>query len=283
MPATLNHPDISQISFPIYGEGGDPLVSRDFGKPSRGTKISTGGIWPRPEIDQWNAAENFTIQTELVGPDAHDTARRLADLFLSPLDESPITFDTGLSKYDSNMSVVPQAEQAEALTLEYPAGQTWVSVDFGLTRVSGVLGANTGIQAQTPQASGSGPIVIQDGSTRVDLSTDITVERTVGRPNSTVQEAELDYPNYIEKRKAASDVFSLTLDFVEDPATKLTDALSIFSARRGRDTATLDFNGQFGMGQFDVILDGSAGWRDVSQAGDGAVQTVPTIDLRVVE
>lgn len=284
MTGTLSHPDVADITFPVQDEGGTPLVSRSFGKPHRDVYKNTSGVDPTPELDQYNGVENYAIQTQLWSGDAYATALKLADLVKSPVGETPITFEPGLAAYDSSIDVVPQAEEQQALTLTYPPGSVdRVQVDLGLTRVASVLGTDRGIQAQTPRASGDGPITIQDGSTQLTLSTDVEVERTVGRPNSTLKRRPAQNPEFIDKQKAAYDAFSLNLQFTDNPAQQLDDALAIFRQRRGRSRPTLDFNGRFGMGQFKVQLDGSAGWRDVSNAGTGDVQTIPAINLRVVD
>jgi len=62
----------------------------------------------------------------------------------------------------------------------------------------------------------------------------------------------------------------------------VTDLLSLLRSRTGRDTPTLDFNGRYGMGAFDVQLIGSAAFRHVNRAGDAGTITVPRLDLRVV-
>lgn len=282
--ATLDHPDISQLSLPVRGEAGDPLVSRDFGKPHSGVYQNTAGVDPVPKIDKQSYVENYTLQTVLNGADAYSDALRLADLVKSPVGETPITFKPNLPAYDNSINVVPQAEQSDALTLTYAPGTAErVGVDLGLTRVGGVLGTDRGIQAQSPRADGTGPIAIQDGSTSVTLTSNIEVERSVGRPNSTLKRAQADKPQFIDKQKAAYDAFSLNLSFTDNPAQKLSDAMDIFKQRRGRSRPTLDFNGVFGMSQFKVQLEGSAGWRDVDQAANGDVQVIPTIDLRVVD
>jgi hypothetical protein len=282
--ATLSHPDRADITFPVRDESDTPLVSRSFGKPHGGIYQNTSGVDPTPKIDQFNGLENYAIQTQLWSTDAYKTVLRLADLVKSPVGETPVTFEPGLSVYDSSIDVVPQAEEQQALTLTYPPGSAdRVQVDLGLTRVDSVLGTDRGIQAETPRASGDGPIEIRDSSTQITLAADIEVERTVGRPNSTLKRKPAQNPQFIDKQKAAYDAFSLNLQFTDNPAQQLDDALAIFRQRRGRSRPTLDFNGRFGMGQFKVQLDGSAGWRDVSNAGTGDVQTIPAINLRVVD
>lgn len=280
--ATLNHPNFSTISLPIRGEAGDPLVSRDFGKPHM-EFFESGRLDPLPKSDQWNGLENYTIATQLTGSGAYDDALALANLIKSPSAGSAITFDPSLPAYDSSIDVVPRGEQDEALTLTYPPGTSnWVEVDLGLTRIGAIQGSDDGTRAQTPTASGGGPIELRDNSRSVDLSTGVTVERAVGRPNSSINRNVGDHPRYIEKRSAAYDAFSLDLTFVNNVTSKVTDLIDMFRQRRGRSVPTLDFNGTYGMGAFDVQLQGSAGLRHVARAAEGETEVVPTIDLRVV-
>jgi len=87
--ATLDHPIHDTIELPVRGEGGDPLVARDFGKPHLSVKDG-GRLNPLMESDQWNNLLNYTISTVLTGPDAYTTARDLADLIKTPVGEDPI-------------------------------------------------------------------------------------------------------------------------------------------------------------------------------------------------
>jgi len=281
--AALEHPRLPDIQLPVRGKGGDPLVSRDFGKPHLKLFETVEQLDPRAQSDQWNTLENYTIATVLTSSSAYADAITLADHIKSPQAGSATTFAPNLPAYDSNISVVQQAEQEQALTLTYPPGTTdIVEVDLGLTRVGQVLGDDFGTRAETPTASGTGPIEVRGPNTVVELGTQIDVERTVGRPNSPLQRTIDADPTYIEKRKAAHDTFSLSFRAVTTPDQLVTDLLTLFRARQGRDTPTLDFNGRYGLGAFDVVLTGSAAYRRTDSAGSGDVHSVPTLDLRVV-
>jgi len=244
---------------------------------------NVGRLNPVAKNDQWNRLENFTISTFLTGADAYDTAIRLANLIKSTTNGSPITFEPNLPEFKGQIDVVQQAEQKEALTLTYPAGTTdYVEVDLGLTRVGPVQGSESNEFAETPTDSGDGPIRIQTSSTSVALRPDIEVERAVGRPSSAVHRNVGEQPRYIEKRKAAYDAFSLSFTAVNNVTQTVTDLIDLFRTRRGTDNLVLDFNGLYGLGQFNVQPQGSAALRHVARAGEGEVRAVPTIDLRVV-
>jgi len=281
--ASLEHPRLPDVSFPIVGEAGDPLVSRDFGKPHLDL-YESGRLDPIPQSDQWNGLENYTVSTVLTSSTAYDDARNLADLIKSPQAGTATTFKPNLPAYDSAIDVVGQGEQEEALTLTYPPGTTdYVEVELGLTRVGRVLGDDFGDRATTPTADGSGPIEIRGQSDVVELGTGLTVERAVGRPKSPLQrQSGGTHPFYIEKRKSAYDVFGIEFTATATPTSTVTDLLSLFRTRTGRDTPTLDFNGQYGMGAFSVQLVGSAAFRHVDRAGNAGTIVVPRPDLRVV-
>jgi len=280
--ATLNHPNVSQISLPVRGEGGDPLVSRDYGEPHSGV-YEAGRLDPLPKIDQWNSLLNYTVTTTITASDAYARARRLADLFKSPPGTDPISFDPSLLGFDSNISTVPQGEQDSALTLTYPAGtKDYVEVEFGLTRVSSMLGSDSGQRANTPLASGSGPITLRNTSSTVDLGTEVTVKRDVGRPNDKIKRQLDTHPQYITKREAATDVFGIEFTFASNGGQLGRDLLDLLQARRGRTPLVLDFNGRYGLGAFDVQPAGSGAYRYVERAGDAGAGVVPRLDLQVV-
>jgi len=282
--ATLNHPNFSAISFPITGESGDPLVSRDFGKPHLDF-YESGRLDPLAQSDQWSMLVNYTIATQLTGTNAYQDALNLADMIKSPSAGSALTFNPSSPNFDTDISTVPQAEQDQALTLTYPPGtRDWVEVDLGLTRVGPIQGVDIGLQASAPRASGDGPVTIRDSNEAVTLGTDLEVTRSVGRPNSSVKRNIGTYPRYIERPKAAYDAFSLELQTTSDTTATIDTLKSLFETRRGRNTLTLDFKGVFGMGAFSVMPSGSGAVRFVEPAGQRHDEwvTVPTIDLRVV-
>jgi hypothetical protein len=70
----------------------------------------------------------------------------------------------------------------------------------------------------------------------------------------------------------------------ENLTTQLqTIADNIFKQSLGRDGITLDFNGLYGYGSFDVLPTGSAPIRYQRLAGRTGQVTLPTIDLRVIK
>lgn len=268
------------IAIPLLeSSGGTPLVSPTVGHPS--LKLQTNGRIDPRSSDQWSIVENYQIVGRFISNASYKKARILADIIKSG-QGSAGTLQIPKDTYDDDISVVPLAEQEEALTITYPPGQRdFVEVDLGLTRVNTVNGS--GAPYNSPTGSGSGPIQITDGTTTIDLTTDIEVERSVGRPASTVRRQTGTYPNATEKRKSAYDAFALTLEFVENATSKINDLVDMFSTRLGRGTLTLKFNGIYGLGSFDVIPQGSNALRRVEPAAQTGVELVPQLNLRVVD
>lgn len=278
--ATLSRRNTT-VNVPILGEGGDPGIARDFGKPNLRMQIN-GRLDPR-SMDQWAGMQNLTLTGNFVGDSAYSDARQLANFIKSSTGGRDTTLDIPLSGYDSDMLVVPAAGQDVALSLTYPPGQTdWVEFDLALTRVSEIQGAGT-MQANTPTAVGSGPIELQGPSNTIQLSTDIEFTREVGRPNSEAKRNIGSFPRYIEHRRSSFDRWQLGFQDVDSPDTTLQNMTSMFETRLSRSSITLNFNGIFGLGAFDVIPQGSQAMRHVDAVGESGVVQFPRINLRVVD
>jgi hypothetical protein len=56
----------------------------------------------------------------------------------------------------------------------------------------------------------------------------------------------------------------------------------MFNEQQERGSLTLDFNGTYRMGAFDVIPSGSTALRQVEPAAQEDIDVIPSIDLRVV-
>ena len=274
--ATLSRGGTS-IDLPLVEESGEILVASTFGKPEVNVRESGGTLNPRIN-DRWSGIQTFEIVGKLFD---YATTHDLADLLKSAATD-PLELSLPGSVYPDPITVAPAAGQDTALTLSYPAGRKdLVDVTLSLTRVGDVVGV--GAQAaQTPRASGSGPVQVSAGGTTVDLPTaDLSLERTVGRPNDVVrrQPSTAD-PRYEVKPKVTSDVFTFSFETLENiPATlnALTD--NIFRAQLGRSGVTVDFNGRLGLGAIEAIPIGSSPFRQVQQAGRAWV-TAPTLEFR---
>lgn len=288
MQATLTHNGINKsITVPILEENGTPLFSVDVGKPEL-DYYEHGELNPRFN-DRRSGILNYVITTQLVGPNAYDNARLLCDIIKSRQGPSgSLTLSVSGSNLPSiyptsNVLVSPGAQQEEALSVTYSAGRKdVVDVELTLTRVNQVRGgANQ--EATTPTATGTGPIVLTNGTTSVELIEDIAVTRSVGRPNSPIRSGVDRYPNYIDHRKTAYDAFELQFQFYNNAQAKVVDlADALIQPQLGTQSLTLDFQGLFGLGSFNVVPDGSQALRVQRNAGQKGIENIPTVALRRV-
>lgn len=278
--ATLSRGGTS-VTFPVIGEAGDPLIARDFGKPEAGFR-AVNDPNPRPTQDKLSGSETIRINTVI---EEYGQAITLANLIKEHSGGDNLVLDVPLDEFDSNIDVFPAAGQKQALQLNYrPGRRDWIEANLSLSRVDALKTTDSGFSADTPTATGTGPITLSDGTRSVSLVNDVTVTRSVGRPNAEVSSRISDFPTVIDHRQSSYDAFEIQLSGVDNAIQTVNNLLSIFRTRRGRDTLTLDFNGLFGMGAFAVRPRGSGALRHVRQSGrDGATnQSVPAIDLRVV-
>lgn len=233
-------------------------------------------------LDNWSQLEQYNIMGRFYGSNVYQDAIQLADLLKSHSGGTPLTLEIPLDEYPDSIEVAPSAGSNQAASIVYnPGRRGWVEVDVGLTRVGNTQGSGSQA-ASTPTASGSGPIQLSDGGATIDLSTGIEVERVVGRPNSQAKRSTGDYPNYIDKRKSAYEAFSLSLTFGSNTTQKVQRLRDMASRKLRRGAFTLDFNGLFGMGSFDVVPDGSGAIRHVRRSGYQGTTVIPTMNLRRV-
>ena len=289
MEVTVTHNGLGEsLTFPVMEESGSPLFSVDIGKPELNI-YEHGELQPR-FLDTRSLIENYSITSQLTGSTAYTDAIQLADIIKSRTGDS-VTLTVELSGTNipdayptSPTTVAPAAEQQRALELTYsPGRRNVVDVELQLTRVGNVNG-NANQEATTPtNTEANGPITVSGSGTSVELFEDIAITRTVGRPNSAIRGTTRDYPNYTDQRKTAYDAFDIGFQLVENGPAKVVDiARDILGAPLGRDSLTLDFQGLFGMGAFNVIPDGSQAFRYQRIAGQKDIENAPTLSLRRV-
>jgi len=286
MQATITHNGLNQsVTFPVMQESGTPLFSVDIGKPELST-YESGELNPRFN-DSRSGLENYTITAQLRGSSAYNDAITLANIIKSRTgngEELTVSLSgTEIpSAYPTRATTVaPAAEQERALELTYaPGRRNVVDVELSLTRVNSVRGrANQA--ATTPTTSGSGPTQLTDGTTTVSMDKDIAITRTVGRPNSTIRSSVSQHPNYIDHRKTAYDAFDIEFQLTDNAQTKVVNlARNLIQPQLGVTPLTLDFQGLFGMGAFDVIPSGSQSLRYQRIAGQKSIENTPTLSLR---
>ena len=287
MDVTLTHNGRNDsLTFPILTESGTPQFSIDIGKPELNI-YEHGELQPRFN-DTFSGLENYSITSQLRGSSAYDDAILLADMIKSRQGNSEElelnVSGTNLDGYPTNpVFVAPAAEQEEAISLTYAPGRTnVVDVEGSFTRVNQVRGtANQ--NATTPTTTGSGPITLSDGTDTVELTEDIVVTRSVGRPNSPIRSTPRTHPNYTDQRKSAYDAFDIQFQMFRDgPNKALTLARNLIQPQLGPSSLTLDFNGLFNLGSFNVIPSGPQAFRFQRIAGQKDVENAPTLSLRRV-
>lgn len=129
-------------------------------------------------------------------------------------------------------------------------------------------------------------VTITRNGTSIQIDNALEFDRTVGRPQSVVRRVpNQNDPRYIDKRKAASDEFSFSAELqgsdAYSRAATLRDTMILPPLQR--DGLTIDFNGTYGMGSYEVFPFGSTPVRLLTAAGDADVVVLPDITLRVVD
>jgi hypothetical protein len=271
------------LVIPLIDSSGTPLFSVDFGKPFANVHQNSGSIDPRVQ-DRWSSQINYTIIGRFTGDNAHDKAIELANLIKEDPNGDRLAMLTSFPEVDDVVEVAPQAGNGSCLQIEYPKGYTdYVTVQLQLTRVSSSI-TSASRDISTPTASGNGPIELIANGNTVELDTDVSVSRSVGRPNDSMTKSLSSFGRYIYKNKVTADRFSLAFQFTDEVQSKIiTITDQIFKQPLGRSGILLDFNGLFGLGEFRVFPEGSAPIRYQHRAGHGEEQiNLPTVDLRVI-
>ena len=272
----------TSVEIPLLESGGSPLFSTDFGKPFANLHTSSGSVNPRVQ-DRWSSQINHTIIGTLTD-NAFAKAIILADMIKGDPNGQDLELSTPFADYPEPMLVAPQAANASALSIDYPKGYTdYVTIQLQLSQISQSITAPDRT-VETPTASGNGPIELKANGNTVQLDTDISVSRSVGRPNDSMTKSQSDLGRYIYKHKVAADNFALSFQITDNIQSKLSTITNdIFRQKLGRSGIILDFNGLYGLGSFTVFPEGSAPIRYQRRAGHGEGQiNLPTLDLRVI-
>jgi len=281
MKATISRGNTT-VTLPLVSDStGTPLAVRGLGKPNLNMR-TTGGINPR-FVDQWSGLDSYTLTGRFVGDSAHSDAIALADLVKTNGGGQPLILNIDSNEFDPNLEVAPAAGQQAALTLSYePGTKNVVIVDVSFTRVQGTRGSVVQ-EAVTPTATGNGPITITANGQTVELNLDITVDRGIGRPESSIRKSPESDPIYTDKAKTAHDEFELTAQFTDNTIPIINDLVDIFRPKLNSTPVTLDFNGLYGMGNMSVVPSGSEAIRFTKNAGHNGITIIPKISLRRVQ
>lgn len=281
MKATLSRGGES-VDVPLVEDtSGAPIAIRGVGKPNLQIK-NTGSVNPRFS-DIFSGLDQYTLVGRFVGSAAYEDALTLADFMKeNPPEGEPLILNIDSDEFDTDITVVPGAGQEGALTLGYePGTKDVVIADISLTRVSNITGT-IDQDATTPRASGDGPIQISKGGTTVDLELDVTVDRSIGRPEDVTRRGVQEDPFQIVKTKSAYDEFELSVTYTQDAVSIINDLVDLFRPQLQNDPLTLDFNGLYGMGSMNVVPVGSEAIRFIRTSGTRGVSIIPSMTLRRV-
>jgi len=270
----------TSVSISLSAEGGTDLALWDLGKPEAELR-KTGAAFPRSS-DRYSGLQNITLVGKLFGDSAYSDAITLSEMLSSDLDGDKLRLDIDLPEYPDNMLVALGAGQDGALSLSYsPGRKNMVDVQLSFTRVGEIGGSSGDRTITTPTATGTGPITLSAGSETVEMETDITVERSIGRPQDTIRRKPLaPLPIYYNKHKSISETISVGFLLHQTPVTDIQAIVeNIFQQQLGRQGLSLDFNGIYGLGEFTVIPIGSAPFRTARLAGREGEVRVPTFDF----
>jgi len=284
MKATLSRGSTS-VTLPLVDDAtGQPVAIRGHGKPNLNIK-ETGGIDPRFQ-DNWSGLESHTLVGRFVGTSAYQDAITLADMVKGYSHGTPLYLNIDSPEYETNIMVAPAGGQQTAMTLSYePGSKNVVIVDLRLTRVSVNKAEQipTYPNTNTPTESGSGPLRLSNGVDIVELVKNITVDRSLGRPNSVIRRNSTERdPDYVDKAKSTFDEFELSVQFTDLPAAKIDNLVDLVRPRL-TSPISLDFNGLYGMGSMDVVPNGSEAIRFTRNAGQNGISIIPKITLRRVQ
>lgn len=136
MQATIQRGNTS-VTFDVIGEGGQPLIFFDAGKPNADEQRS-GRADPRSS-DFWSGILQISVRGELDRPTAHEDALTIAEELVKPFSGGG-ALEIDISDYPGE-TVYEVAPLESACILQYPPGNTdVVIVDLSMPVVDVTLG-----------------------------------------------------------------------------------------------------------------------------------------------
>ena len=272
------------IELPLVSEGsGGVLIAVDHGKPlAAPASEAFDPMW----IDRKSQLQTYTLGIRFTDSNAYDDAIALADMIKSHSQGEELLLNLPVDEYEDDIPVAPAAGQEEALSLVYEPGRTgWVDAELGLTRVDHIFAASDPPSTHvmdTEPVSGDGPIRLSYSTDMVELTSDVTVERAVGRPNSPVDPKYKRWPDYQDNIQSAYDTFEFNFQFGEDAVSDTSDLIDMVTTRLDRNGLLLSFNGVYNLGQYRVVPVGSGALRTVRSSGEQGWTREPNLSLRVI-
>lgn len=130
-----------------------------------------------------------------------------------------------------------------------------------------------------------GTIRLKRGATVVDFTTDLEVQRSVGRPGSELFRKPGAAPIYIDNKRAFSDVFELSGVLADDGRTvakRLRE--EVLRDPLGTGALELEFVGTlWGLSTYQVVPVGNRAGRITWNTGEKDMARVDNLALRVVQ
>lgn len=124
-------------------------------------------------------------------------------------------------------------------------------------------------------------VTIRRNGTAVTLQHNLTLTRTVSRPNANLRERPTGLPEFEDRRKSAFDEWELTA-LVTNMADANTLRDDIIAPRLGVSPLELDFDGLYGLGTYDVFPPGAQSLRISRRTGERDILRINPLTLRTV-
>jgi hypothetical protein len=278
--------DGTSVDFQLNQDsGGTPTIIQSVSKPQQ--KLTPVSVVDPRVSDQFESVQSFILRGYIDGDSAYSDARVLAEELIKPHSGgNNLTLDLSNADGFSSYTVAPATESA--CELEYLPGQRdWIPLSLNLTRVDTTIGGaateapNT--SAASPQGGGSVTLTNPGTGDSVDILHDLSITRTVGRPNTTIRPDPTQVA-YIDKVRSAVDEWSIR-GVLEGPTARSDSQtlIDILSAVRGRDGLTLEFNNNmYALSDKTVVPTGSEAGRRVIGASEPDMVRLDNITLRTV-
>jgi hypothetical protein len=270
------------VTFDVYESPGGLHIARDVGKPD--SRVYRVGRDDPRYVDNRAPLEAYTVVGQLVGDGAYEDARTLAeDIVKAHSGGTNATLD--LSAVSGLTSKAVGFTGDRALRLGYPPGQgEWVSLQLTAMVVGNTIGGTTQGDAGSGQSSVTGEVTLSSDSHSVELVNNIDMERRCGRPDNKSRFTAEDEAYIVDRQRASHDEFELSGLWRTDAATTQDTLVeNILKPKLGSGSLTLDFNGHYGLGSYQVAAVDPRSARVSWSAGEAGMVRLESLTLTVVD
>lgn len=271
----------NSVTFEIYEEPAGMLFARDIGKPE--ARIYRVGREAPRTTDHRAPMESYLVVGQIVGSDAHDDARVLAeDIVGSHSGGNAATLD--LSNVSGLESETVTFFGEQALQLHYPPAQPdWVSLQMQASIVRDVIGGGS-VPSASSSTSGSGPVTLTRGGDSITIVNNLDIERRVGLPSTTSRHDSGSDPYAVEPNRAPMRTWEITGMWNTNAATNQNTLVeTILKPQLGYGSLTLDFNGIYGLGSYEVASPFAQSARVSWSAGEEGMVWINALKLLEVD